>query len=91
MLDPLAQIYDNGGRLVGVTCTLFEGDANFVTAVGLRFESTSAMFRANPDDDTLIASIGTLTPDANETLVELSDSPPWNTCRCRCVLAVEAY
>jgi len=80
MLNTLANIYDNGGRLVNVTCTLFQGDRNFVTAVGLRFESTSAVFRANPDDDTLIASVGTLTPHSDETLVDLSDSSPWNTC-----------
>ena len=80
MLDTLAKIYDDGGQLVNVTCTLFEGDRNFVTSVGLRFEFISAVFRANPDDDTLIASIGSLTPDADETLVDVSDSLPWATC-----------
>jgi Family of unknown function (DUF6334) len=58
----------------------FEGDRNFVTAVGLRFESISAVFRANPDDDTLIASIGSLIADADETLVDISDSSLWATC-----------
>jgi len=80
MLNTLAKIYDDGGHLVNVTCTLFEGDRKFVTAVGLRFESISAVFRANPDDDTLIASIGSLTADADETLVDISDSSPWATC-----------
>jgi hypothetical protein len=80
MLNTLAQIYDVGRCLVGVTCTLLEGDRNFVTAVGLRFESISAVFRANPDDDTLFASIGSLIADADETLIDISDSSPWSTC-----------
>jgi hypothetical protein len=80
MLDTLTKIHDAGGHLVNVTCTLFEGDRNLVTAVGLRFESISVVFRANSDDDTLIASIGSLTPDADETLVDISDSSPWVTC-----------
>ena len=60
MLDTLAKIYDDGGRLIGVSQTLFEGDARFVTAFGLRFESVSAIFRAFPDDDTLAVSLGLL-------------------------------
>jgi hypothetical protein len=32
MLDTLANIYDDGGHLVGVSYTLFEGDPKFVTA-----------------------------------------------------------
>ena len=80
MLNTLAKIYDAGGHLVKVTCTLFEGDRNFVTAVGLRFESISAVFRANPDDDTLIARVDSLTAEAAETLVDISDSSPWAAC-----------
>lgn len=80
MLETLAKIYDDGGRLVNVTCTLLEGDANFVTAFGLRFESISAVFRAEPDFDTLIASVGTLTPQPDETLVDISNTSPWDVC-----------
>lgn len=53
MLDTLAQIYDEGGQLVGVRHALFQGDPQFITAVELRFESVSAVFRAIADDDTL--------------------------------------
>ena len=80
MLETLAKIYDAGGRLVNVTCTLFEGDRTFVTAIGLRFETISAVFRANPADDTLIASVGSLKPNSDETLIDISDSSPWRTC-----------
>jgi hypothetical protein len=80
MLEALAKIYDGGGRLLNVTCTLFEGDANFVTAIGLRFESISAVFRAAPGDDILVASVGSLTPGSDETLVDITASSPWRTC-----------
>ena len=80
MLETLANLYDASGHLVNVTCTLFEGNTNFVTAIGLRFESISAVFRANADDDTLVTSIGSLTPGSDETLVDITDSSPWRTC-----------
>jgi nitrous oxidase accessory protein NosD len=53
MLDAFVKIYDARGRLVNATCTLFEGNRNFVAAVGLRFESWSAVFRANHSDERL--------------------------------------
>lgn len=80
MLDTLAKIYDDSGRLVGVTYTLFEGDPKFITAVGLRFEAVSAVFRAVTDDDTLAVSLGTLTPEPSETLIESGNSAPWSAC-----------
>lgn len=80
MLDTLAKIYDHGGRLVGVTQTLFEGDPRFVTAVGLRFESLSAIFRAVPDNDTLAVSLESLIPEPSETLIDASQSAPWSGC-----------
>jgi hypothetical protein len=80
MLDTLAKIYDDGGRLVSVTFTLFDGDPRFVTAIGLRFESLSAVFRAVPDDDTLAVSLGPLEPDPDETLIEVVNSTPWSAC-----------
>ena len=80
MLETLAKIYDGGGLLVNVTCTLFEGDQKFVTAIGLRFESISAVFRADADKDTLVASLGSLTPGSDETLVDITDLSPWRTC-----------
>jgi hypothetical protein len=80
MLDTLAKIYDTAGRLVGVSQTLFEGDPRFVTTVGLRFESLSAVFRAVPDDDTLAASLEPLVPEPTETLIDASQSAPWSAC-----------
>jgi hypothetical protein len=77
MLDILAEIYESGGRLVGVRYALFEGDPRFVTAVELQFESRSAVFRAVADDDTLAASLGQIESEAYETLVEVSDSELW--------------
>jgi len=80
MLDTLARIYNDGGRLLRVTCTLFEQNPRFVTAIGLRFESVSAVFRAVPDDDTLEARVGSLAPEPDETYNDASDSAPWNGC-----------
>ena len=80
MLDTLAKIYDDGGSLIGVECTLFEGDPRFVTAVVLRFESVSAVFRAIADDDTLAVSLGQLAPDMDETLIDAATCAPWSEC-----------
>jgi uncharacterized protein DUF6334 len=80
MLDTLAKICDDGGPLVGVSYTLFEGDPQFITAVGLRFESLTAVLRAVPDDDSLEASLGLLAPEPHETLFEATDSGPWPAC-----------
>jgi hypothetical protein len=80
MLGTLAKICDDGGPLVGVSYTLFEGDPQFITAVGLRFESLSAVLRAVPDDDTLAVSLGMLVPEPHETLFEAADSGPWPVC-----------
>lgn len=80
MLDILANIYDEGGRLVGVTYTLFNGDPRFVTAVNLRFESVSAGFRAVADDDTLTVNLGDPIPEKEETVIEKGNSPPWSDC-----------
>jgi hypothetical protein len=62
MLDTLAKFYDDGGSLVGVSYALTEGegDVRFITAVGLRCESLSAVFRAVADNDTLAANVGEL-------------------------------
>ena len=80
MLDTLAKIYDDGGRLVGVTHALFEGGPRFVTAIGLRFESSSAVFRAVAHDDTLAASLGPLIPTPDDMLIEAGGSAPWSGC-----------
>ena len=80
MLDTLRRICDDGGRLIGVEYTLFGGDPGFVTAVGLRFEALAAVFRAVPDDDTLVAGTGPLVPVADETLTQVGHSLPWAAC-----------
>src|SRR5437016_906090 len=83
MLDTLARVCDDGGRLVGVSCARFVGDPgghSFVTAVALRFEHMTAVFRANPDDDTLDASIGALAAEPDEEVVDLGGKPPWLSC-----------
>ncbi len=80
MLDTLAKIYDDGGRLVSVTYALFENDPKFITAIGLQFESLSAIFRAVPDDDTLAVSLGRLIPEADETLINSSNLTLWSAC-----------
>jgi hypothetical protein len=80
MLDTLAKIYDDGGRLLGVKYALFEGDPQSVTAIELRFESVSAVFRAVADDDTLAVSLGTLKLEPDETLIEAGNSAPWAEC-----------
>ena len=80
MLNILADIFDNGGKLVGVSYTLFEGDPRFITAVGLQFESLSIVFRAVPDDDTLAATLGSLLPERKEILSSAIDFEPWKKC-----------
>ena len=80
MLEALAQINDDGGPLLGVQCTLFQGDPRFVTAISLRFASLSAVFRAAPNDDTLAVTFGSLDSDTEETLVEADTTQPWSAC-----------
>ena len=82
MLDTLAKIYDDGGSLVGVSYTLTkgEGDIRFISAVGLRLESLSAVFRAVANNDTLLVSLGQLVAEPDETLVDVSNSSPWSEC-----------
>jgi Family of unknown function (DUF6334) len=83
MLDTLARVCDDGGRLVGVSCTRFVGDPGdhpLVTAVALRFESLTAGFRVVPDDDTLAASVGVLAAESDEEVMDLGGEPPWSSC-----------
>lgn len=83
MLDTLASVFNDGGRLVGVSCALFVGapsDHPFVTAIALRFEHLTAVFRAVPADDTLAASLGPLPLEADEEVVDLDGEPPWSSC-----------
>ena len=80
MLDVLAKIYDEGGAFLGAGYTLFDGDQGFITAVELRFEKICAVFRAEPDYDTLAVTIDRLKPGADETLIDASNSEPWATC-----------
>jgi hypothetical protein len=80
MLDNLAKIYDDGGRLIGVAYSLFEGDSRFITAIELRFEAISVVFSAVSDDDTMLVNLGSLEPESSETLLETGNAAPWSTC-----------
>ncbi len=81
MLDTLRRMCHDCGRLLGVDYTLLGGDPRFVTSVGLRFESLSLVFRADPDDDTLAVSEGPLVPKADETRFCADHIHPWDSCR----------
>lgn len=80
MLDTLGRLRADGGPLVGVAYSLFEGSPQFITAVGLRFEAAAAVFRAVAEDDTLAASFGPLEPEPGEMRVEVGRSAPWSGC-----------
>ena len=80
MLETLAKIYDHGSWLTSATIARFDGDLRFVTGVELGFGSLYATFRANKDDDTLVTTIGPLVATLDETLVDVSASPPWSAC-----------
>lgn len=80
MLDTLHRICDAGGRLVGVTRALFEGDPPFVTAIALRFEGLTVTFRAVAEDDTLDCVEGELVAMPEEVTADASESPPWRAC-----------
>jgi hypothetical protein len=80
MLDALAKIVDEGGPLVSVAYLRFGGDANFLTAVGLRFGSIPATFRAVEDDDTLALTLGPIEPNEGETLTEAAHFSSWSAC-----------
>jgi hypothetical protein len=80
VLDILARGFDDGGRLVAVTYSLFRGDRAFITGCALRFERLTVVFRAVPDGDTLAAAIGGAEPEPDESLVGVGGSPPWAAC-----------
>jgi Family of unknown function (DUF6334) len=80
MLDTLGKIHDAGGPLVGVSYLLFEGHANFITAVSLRFESVSVLFRAVAEDDSLAVILGPLMQGEDESMVEAASTAPWSRC-----------
>lgn len=76
----LAKIYEEGGPLVSVEYLVFQGNARFVTAVGLLFASVSVVFRAVEADDTLAVILSRLVPGEDETPVEATNSVPWSAC-----------
>lgn len=80
MLDTLAKIADEGGPLIAVTYSLFGGNPGFPTAVGLRFPTVFAVFRAVEADDTLAASLSPSLPGPDEHSVDATDSTPWSEC-----------
>ena len=80
MLDTLKKICDDGGRLLGVSQALFEGNPRFITAIALRFEHLSAVFRAVSDDDTLVVRLELFVTEPGETIIVIEDGAPWSVC-----------
>ena len=81
MLDVLARLFDDAGRLVSVSRSEFgTGVRPMTVAVGLHFESLTVEFRADEDLDTLVAKLGPVPPGPNETRREIGELPPWNAC-----------
>lgn len=80
MLETLVRVCDHGGLLVGVSGTLFDGERPFITAVALRFEHLTAVFRADPDDDTLAASVDPVAAGPGEVVTDLCGVAPWPGC-----------
>jgi hypothetical protein len=78
MHDTLRRLCDDAGPLLGVEYTLFDGDPDFVTAVGLRFGWLVGVFRVVGEDDTLTVNIGSLVPGPEEVIV--TAGPPWSAC-----------
>jgi hypothetical protein len=77
VIESLRKIFDEGGRLVTVENALFQGDKNFITAVCLKFEGLTAVFKAMPDDDTLEVTIGQFEVGGDEEIVSASANHPW--------------
>lgn len=80
MLDVLGRVFDDGGCLMSVSATLFEGDRSFITAFALRFEHLTVVFRVVPNDDTLAVAIGSLVVEPSEIVEEVEGSRPWSEC-----------
>jgi hypothetical protein len=80
MVDELWRIVDEGGTLTGVDHALFEGDSQFVTAVVLRFERLTAVFRAVSEDDTLAVTIGAHQSEESESITGVERSCSWASC-----------
>ena len=75
MLDTLKRVCEDGGRLVKVLGTQFISDAGeppWITAVALQFETLTSVFRVVETDDTLADSMGSLTAEADEEILDLS-------------------
>src|SRR4051812_27984976 len=85
MIEELGRIFDDSGLLTGVDHVLFEGDPHFVTAVVLRFEQLTAVFRAVADDDTLTVTVGAFQPGSEEVIRAASLAPAWGNCLRRSV------
>jgi len=85
MLETLAQIFDNGGQLTGVSCAAFDGEYTFITAFAFQFEGLTAVFRAMPDDDTIAANIGHLKAESDEIVLDVGGWSPWPECIGRTV------
>jgi hypothetical protein len=75
----LPKLCYDAGRLVAVEHAL-EGDAPFISAVRLTFESLAVVFRAVPDDDTISVVEGGPFPEPDEVRVTATDAAPWVAC-----------
>jgi hypothetical protein len=76
MLDVLARLFDDAGRLVGVTHSEFDDDARIVVAVMLSFEFLTVEFRADADTDTLVIDLQPNESEPGESRVEVGEVPP---------------
>jgi hypothetical protein len=80
MLDGLHRIRQEGGRLVGADYVLVEGKREWLTAIGLRFEHLAAVFRVQPEDDSISFRFGEMQAEKNELVVPSGESSFWPQC-----------
>ncbi len=77
MIELLRGLSDKAERLVSVELALFDGNERFITAVCLKFELLTAVFKANDNDDTLELVFGGYDLKVNEVFVSVDGRQPW--------------
>ena len=80
MLDGLHRIQQSGGRLLGADYALVEGKREWLTAIALRFENLTAVFRVRPEDDSISLSFGEMQVEDNESVVPSGEVSFWAQC-----------